>query len=58
MLQESDLKAAFLQLDVVNKNDRNDRENKHNQSRFKCLTVTPVKKQALAWPQLKTRKRK
>lgn len=32
----------------VNKYDRNDRENKHNQSRFKCLIVNPAKK----WLQL------
>lgn len=34
---------SSLPVDVVNKYDRNDRENKHNQSRFKCLIVTPVK---------------
>lgn len=49
---------SSLPVDVVNKYDRNDRENKHNQSRFKCLIVSPVQKQAPAWPQLETRKRK
>lgn len=35
---------SSLSVDVVNKYDRNDRENKHDQSRFKCLIqVTPVK---------------
>jgi len=42
----------------VNKHDRNDRENKHNQSGFKCLIINPAKKNAPAWSQLETRKTK
>lgn len=40
---------SSLPVDMVNKYDR---ENKYNQSRFNCLIVTPVKKEAPAWPQL------
>lgn len=47
MLQESDLKAACLLTWSTNMT-----ENKYNQSRFNCLIVTPVKKEAPAWPQL------
>lgn len=35
---------SSLPVDVVHKYDRNDRKNKCNQSRFKCLIVTSVKK--------------